>query len=62
MTVLNYEDLKKLGIDSSKTHLWRMERDGLFPLRIRLSYRKIAWEANEIDEWIKARAAARFSK
>ncbi len=62
MTLLNYEDLKRLGIDASKTNLWRMERQGRFPRRIRLSYRKIAWDANEIQEWLQARADARFQK
>ena len=62
MTLLNYEDLKKFGIDASKTHLWRLEREGRFPRRIRLSYRKIVWASNEVEEWIKARADARFQK
>lgn len=43
----------------SKTTLSRMERAGRFPTRLHLSERKVAWVADEIDEWLQARSAHR---
>jgi predicted DNA-binding transcriptional regulator AlpA len=32
-----------------------MERAGLFPRRRRLGQNSVAWVAEEVDDWIKAR-------
>lgn len=39
--------------------IWRMERDGKFPKRIRLGGNSCGWVASEIFGWIAERAAAR---
>lgn len=38
---------------------WRLEKSGSFPKRIKLGERRIAWVAEEIDEWITQRIAER---
>jgi prophage regulatory protein len=55
-----YDELKpKKGIGYSKTQLWRKEKDGTFPRRVRIGAQRHAWLENEIDNWIAARAAER---
>jgi prophage regulatory protein len=40
----------------SRTTIWRLERDGLFPKRRLLTGKIVAWDEAEIDEWIKSRS------
>ncbi len=39
----------------SRTTLWRLERRGDFPHRIRLSPNSIGWIESEIEQWIESR-------
>ena len=39
----------------SRTTIWRLERDGLFPKRRLLTGKIVAWDEAEIDEWIRSR-------
>lgn len=39
--------------------LWRKQRDGSFPRRIKLGNNSIGWLEEEIDDWIRARVAER---
>ncbi len=39
----------------SRTTLWRLERRGDFPHRIRLSPNSIGWIETEVEEWIESR-------
>ncbi len=39
----------------SRTTLWRLERRGDFPRRIRLSPNSTGWIESEIEEWIESR-------
>ncbi len=57
--VVNYEELRDLGISYSKEHLRRLEADGLFPTRVRLSAARVAWMYTEIMAWIIDRAECR---
>jgi prophage regulatory protein len=60
MRVLSYPQLKpEKGIAYSRVHLNRLEREGKFPRRIRLSSNMVAWAEMELDAWLEARAAAR---
>jgi prophage regulatory protein len=43
----------------SRTTLWRMERDGLFPKRIRISTNRVGWLETEIDAWLEERRLSR---
>lgn len=47
---------KKTGI--SRATRWRLEKDGDFPKKIRISPGAIAWLEHEIDEWIKSRSSS----
>jgi predicted DNA-binding transcriptional regulator AlpA len=60
--LLQRTDLKRLGIPYSNAHLLRLEAQGLFPRRVRLSpgkSGKIAWIDREVLDWLNTRAAAR---
>ena len=47
----------KIGL--SDATIWRMERSGKFPGRIRLGGNSCGWFDNEIDEWLAKKAADR---
>ena len=39
--------------------IWRHEKAGTFPRRVRLGPNSVAWVAEEIEAWCAARAAER---
>jgi prophage regulatory protein len=43
----------------SHVHIWRLERKGEFPKRIKLGERRVGWDLDEIMAWIEARKALR---
>lgn len=60
--LLSYEELRsEKGIPYSKVHIWRLERAGKFPKRVRLGAARHAWIACEIDDWLTVRMAERDS-
>ena len=48
-----------IGVAVSKKTLGRWERDGLFPKRVRLSGKIIAWSAPDIKDWCEAQREGR---
>lgn len=54
-----YGDLREKGIPLSKCQLWRLEKVGKFPKRVRISASRYAWVESEIDAWIVAKIAER---
>ena len=40
-------------------HLYRLERQGLFPQRIRLGRRAVGWVEEEVEAWLQERIDAR---
>lgn len=42
----------------SSTTLWRMETDGRFPARVRLSHKRVGWRRSEVAAWLAERQAA----
>lgn len=60
--LLPFEALRQKGITLSKCQLWRLEREGKFPRRVHVSARSIAWAADEIDDYVRQRMAARDCK
>jgi prophage regulatory protein len=54
MTLIGLKQLQT-RVPKSRTWFWRMERAGLFPRRRRLGPNSVAWVAEEVDDWIKAR-------
>jgi predicted DNA-binding transcriptional regulator AlpA len=62
MRLLTLDMLRERGIDYDRSHLWRLSKDGKFPKPVKLGPGgRIAYVANEVDAWIKARVAARDS-
>ena len=43
----------------SDMHIWRMEKAGAFPKRIKLGPNRIGWSFNEINDWIASRKSER---
>ena len=39
----------------SRTTLWRLESRALFPSRVQVSPRRVAWPEEEVCAWIEAR-------
>ena len=59
--ILSFEDLRsEKGIPYSKVHLWRLEREGKFPKRVRLGENRHGWLESEIDDWLLERMASRI--
>jgi len=59
MRVLNYDDLKGLGIKTSRVHLRRLEMVDQFPKRFTLGPARIAWLESEVRAWLQAKVAQR---
>ena len=43
----------------SASHIWRLERLGQFPRRIRLGGNRVAWLQSEVNSWVESKLAAR---
>jgi len=50
------EVVKKVGL--SRTTLWRMENEGLFVNRVRLSVNAVGYLSDQIDAWMTSRPMA----
>jgi predicted DNA-binding transcriptional regulator AlpA len=61
MRFLTYTDLRKMGIAPSRQHLARLLAANAFPQPVRFGLGKgpRAWSADEIDEFVKRKLAAR---
>jgi len=58
--LLRFDDLKAVkGITFSRSHLARLEEDGVFPKRVRVGANTIAWLESEVDAFIASKIAAR---
>jgi prophage regulatory protein len=63
MRLLSNAELRR-KVPLSATQIWRLERRGLFPARIKIGdpsapNSRVAWDEGEVDAWIADRAAAR---
>lgn len=43
----------------SASHIWRLERSGKFPQRVRLGGNRVAWLQSEVNSWVESKLAAR---
>lgn len=43
----------------SDMHIWRLEREGRFPRRIRLGANRVGWSLQEVHDWIESRKSER---
>ncbi|GAB3101576.1 AlpA family phage regulatory protein [Aestuariicella hydrocarbonica] len=56
-TLINRKALLKI-VPLSDRSIYNMEKRGDFPKRIVLTSRNVAWDLNEVEEWIEARKAS----
>jgi|TARA_R110000803_G_scaffold85370_4_gene151729 prophage regulatory protein len=43
----------------SDMHIWRLEKAGTFPKRIKLGPNRVGWSLQEVVDWMDARKAER---
>ncbi|MBO1928428.1 AlpA family transcriptional regulator [Thiomicrorhabdus sp. 6S2-11] len=43
----------------SRSHIYALAKQGLFPKPVKLTERSSAWVASEVQEWIESRISAR---
>lgn len=58
--LLSWKELR-LSIPYSRQHIARLEKAGLFPQRVEVGARRVAWRSSEISEWIAARERVKGS-
>ena len=46
----------------SASHIWRLERSGQFPQRVRLGGNRVAWLQSEVNNWVENKLASRNDK
>jgi prophage regulatory protein len=52
-------ELKSIyGVPYCFAHLIRLEKAGLFPVRVRLSQNRVCWYADEVEAWVASRPRA----
>ena len=49
-------------IPYSASHIWRLERSGQFPQRVRLGPNRVAWVKSEVTDWVESKLAARTDR
>ena len=54
MRILSYPQLKEI-VPASRTTLWRWEKRGLFPPRVRLGPNMVGWCEESIKAWLASR-------
>ncbi len=58
LSLLSFDDLQRI-VPLSRTTIWRLERQGDFPRRIRIGPNRVAWVETEVEAWINDRLAER---
>jgi prophage regulatory protein len=57
--LVSKKELKSVyGIPYCPAHIARLEAAGQFPKRVRLGACRVAWYADEVEEWIDSRPRA----
>jgi prophage regulatory protein len=46
----------------SASHIWRLERSGKFPQRVRLGGNRVAWLQSEVNSWVESKLDARTDR
>ncbi|MDX8377497.1 MAG: AlpA family phage regulatory protein [Mariprofundales bacterium] len=52
--ILRVKEVMKL-VGLGRTTIWRLEKKGAFPKRVKLSPNTIGWYSNEIKYWLETR-------
>ena len=58
MRILSKRQLKELVLYSPQ-HIARLEKAGLFPLRVQLGPNRVGWVEEEVLDWLKKRLDGR---
>ena len=53
MKILNVKDVS-LITKLSRVTIWRLEKEGKFPPRIKISQKRIGWRKDEVAKWIES--------
>ena len=53
MQILNVKDVS-LITKLSRVTIWRLEKEGKFPPRIKISQKRIGWRKDEVTKWIES--------
>ena len=56
--IMSAEERRQL-VPFSDMHIWRLEKAGKFPRRIKLGKHRVGWSQAEILAWIEARKSQR---
>ena len=56
--ILKWQDLAPI-VGCSRVTIWRMEKAGDFPKRIRISAQTVGWLEHEVEQWLADRMANR---
>jgi prophage regulatory protein len=43
----------------SEAHIWRLEKAGKFPRRVRLGANRVAWVESEVNKWVSSKLQER---
>ena len=54
MKILKAKEVASM-INLSRVTIWRLENEGKFPQRIRISTKRISWLEDEVTKWIEKR-------
>ncbi len=52
--ILSLDDLHAMGIRLSRSQIWRREKEGKFPRRVRVSDARVGWFKTEVDAFLAA--------
>lgn len=44
---------ERFGVPFSKSHLYRLERSGKFPARVKIAARRVAWDEAAVIAWVQ---------
>ena len=56
--IIRGRELRQI-VPYSEMQIWRKEKAGTFPKRIRLGANRVGWSLHEVLDWIEARKAER---
>ena len=56
LRLLRFSEVR-LRTGLSRSTIWRMERSGMFPKRVKVSVNVVAWREDEVGEWIRSKCS-----
>lgn len=53
--LIDLDDIKALGVKFSKTHLWRLIKNGAFPSPVSTGRKRRTWLKSDVEEWLASK-------